>query len=198
MADPTNVIQHDFGFPRVIGAEDAERAALYAMLVSLGATKIMAERLMQDYPQHRIAAQAIVDFASDGESDMRGAIAKLEEPDARRRWRGGASRAHPESLPIRPFRRDLHLGGALAASAATQMLLEIHCQHVLPEARDQLSPVDRPAPGSARLAPDVIDHVRLEMGAERPQRAVPVPAHAAFKSRTAIFSCHSAHDFRNG
>jgi hypothetical protein len=78
MADPTNVIQHDFGFPRVIRAEDAEREALYAMLVSLGATKMMAERLMQDYPQHRIAAQAIVDFASDGEGDMRGAIAKLE------------------------------------------------------------------------------------------------------------------------
>jgi hypothetical protein len=39
----------------------------------------------------RIAALAIVVFASDGESDMRGAIANLEEPDARRRWRGGAT-----------------------------------------------------------------------------------------------------------
>jgi hypothetical protein len=52
---------------------------------------MMTERLMQDYPQHRIAAQAIVDFASDGEGDMRGAIAKLEEPEPRRRWRGGAT-----------------------------------------------------------------------------------------------------------
>jgi hypothetical protein len=85
MADPSNVIQHDFGFPRV--TEDAERAALYAMLVSLGATKMMAEQLMQDYPQHRIAAQFIVVFASDGEGDMRGTIAKLEEPEPWRRWR---------------------------------------------------------------------------------------------------------------
>jgi hypothetical protein len=43
----TNVIQHDFGFPRLVRAEDAEREALYAMLVSLGGTKMMAERLMQ-------------------------------------------------------------------------------------------------------------------------------------------------------
>ena len=52
MADPTNVIQHDFGFPRIVRSEDAEREALYAMLVSLGATKMMAERLMRDYPHH--------------------------------------------------------------------------------------------------------------------------------------------------
>ena len=43
------------------------------------------EGLMQDYPQHRIAAQAIVDFASDGEGDMRGAIAEL---DGEAPWRG--------------------------------------------------------------------------------------------------------------
>jgi hypothetical protein len=91
MADPTNVIQHNFGFPRVMRAEGAERAALYAMLVSLGATKMMAEQLMQEYPQYRIATQRIVDFASDGEADMRGAIAKLEEREPRRRWRGGAT-----------------------------------------------------------------------------------------------------------
>jgi hypothetical protein len=69
---------------------DAERAALYAMLVSLGAMKMMAEQLVQEYPQQRIAAQFIVDFATDGEGDMHGAIAKLEEPEPRRRWRGGA------------------------------------------------------------------------------------------------------------
>ena len=72
MADPTNVIQHDFGFPRVIRAENAEREALYALLVSLGATKLMAERLMQAYPQHRTACQAVVDFATDGEGDYEG------------------------------------------------------------------------------------------------------------------------------
>jgi hypothetical protein len=70
MADPTNVIQHDFGFPRVVRVEDAERAALYAMLVSLGATKIRAERLMQACPQHRIATQAIIDFGRDGEETL--------------------------------------------------------------------------------------------------------------------------------
>ena len=35
-----NVIQHDFGFPRIARAEDAEMAALYA--------KIMAEQVMRD------------------------------------------------------------------------------------------------------------------------------------------------------
>jgi hypothetical protein len=91
MVSESNVIQHDFGFPRVIRAEAAEREPLYAMLVSRGATKMMAERLMQDHPQHRIAAQAIIDFASEGESDIRGAIVQIEEPEPERRWRGGAT-----------------------------------------------------------------------------------------------------------
>jgi hypothetical protein len=43
------------------------------------------------YPQYRMAAQGIVDFASDGEGEMRGAITKLEEPEPRQRWRGGAT-----------------------------------------------------------------------------------------------------------
>lgn len=84
-----NVIQHDVGFPRLVREEMAEREALYAMLVSLGARKLMAGRLTQDYPQYR-TAQAIVDCASDGEGDMRGAASQLEE-DAPRRWRGGAT-----------------------------------------------------------------------------------------------------------
>lgn len=74
-----NIIQHDFGFPRIVRVEDAERAALYAMLVSLGATKTMAERLMQDFPRHAKACQAIIDFASDGEGDIRGSIAPLDD-----------------------------------------------------------------------------------------------------------------------
>jgi hypothetical protein len=45
MADLTNVIQHDFGFPRIVRAKDAEREALYAMLVLLGATKHMAQEV---------------------------------------------------------------------------------------------------------------------------------------------------------
>jgi hypothetical protein len=86
-----NVIQHDFGFPRLVRTADAERAALYAMLVSLGATKTMAERLGQDFPQHARACQAIVEFASDGEGDIRGALAQLDGEPAWSRDRGGAS-----------------------------------------------------------------------------------------------------------
>jgi hypothetical protein len=92
MANPvSNVIQHDFGFPRIVRAEDAEREALYALLISLGATKLMAGRLMQDYPHDAGACQAIIDFATDGESDMRGAIAQLDMDEPWRRWRGGAT-----------------------------------------------------------------------------------------------------------
>jgi hypothetical protein len=85
------IIQHDFGFPRLVRPDEAERAALYAMLVSLGATKTMAERLMQDFPQHGTACQAIIDFASDGEGDIKGAIAQIDSEEPWRRDRGGAS-----------------------------------------------------------------------------------------------------------
>jgi hypothetical protein len=85
------VIRHDFGFPRLVDADDAEVGALYAMLVSLGATKMMAEKLIQDYPAHETMCQAIVDFATDGESDIRGTIAQLEEEKRRWRGRGGAT-----------------------------------------------------------------------------------------------------------
>jgi hypothetical protein len=56
--------------------------ALYALLVSLGATKMMAEQVMQDFPRHERACQAIADFASDGESDIRGTIALLDDWDS--------------------------------------------------------------------------------------------------------------------
>jgi hypothetical protein len=104
MADPTNVIQHDFGFPQVIRAEEAERVALYAMLASLGATKMMAEQLMQDYPQHRMAAQFIVDFASDGESDMRGAIANMSARSKASPMRCGPAASSSRSIGITPSR----------------------------------------------------------------------------------------------
>lgn len=65
-----NVIQHDFGFPRITGSTDPELDALYAMLVSLGATKMMAQKLMENFPEHETACQTIVDFATDGEGDM--------------------------------------------------------------------------------------------------------------------------------
>jgi hypothetical protein len=63
----------------------------YAMLVSLGVTKLMAQKLMTDYPEHQTAAQAIVDFTTDGESDIRGAITRVDEEKPRRRERGGAT-----------------------------------------------------------------------------------------------------------
>jgi hypothetical protein len=88
-----NVIQHDFGFPRLVRPAEQEEAALYAMLVSLGATRLMAEKLMRAYPKYRAPCQAVVDCASDGEGDMRGAIEQVEEENAapQRRWRGGAT-----------------------------------------------------------------------------------------------------------
>jgi hypothetical protein len=76
--------QHDFGFPRLVDAADVEVSALYTMLVSLGTTKLMAKTLMRDYPEHETMCQAIVDFATDGESDIRGTISALEEE--RRPW----------------------------------------------------------------------------------------------------------------
>jgi hypothetical protein len=74
-----------------VRAEAEEREALYAMLVSLGATKLMAERLMQNFPHHRTACQAIVDFASDGEGDIGVTIAQLDGEQPWRPDRGGAS-----------------------------------------------------------------------------------------------------------
>jgi hypothetical protein len=88
-----NVIQHDFGFPRIVRAAEQEEAALYAMVVSLGAMRMMAEKLLRAYPKYRAPCQAIVDCVSDSEGDMRGAIEQLEEenPAPQRRWRGGAT-----------------------------------------------------------------------------------------------------------
>lgn len=85
-----NVVQHDFGFPRIVRHEDAEMGALYALLVSLGAIKMMAEQVMQDFPRHERACQAIADFASDGESDIRGTIALLDDWDC---WQQQHNRA---------------------------------------------------------------------------------------------------------
>jgi hypothetical protein len=80
-----------FRLPRIVRAEDAEREALYAMLVSLGETKLMAGRLMPGLPTPCRGLPAIIDFASDGQADMRGAISQLEEDVPWQRWRGGAT-----------------------------------------------------------------------------------------------------------
>jgi hypothetical protein len=50
-----NVIEHDFGFPRVVNSAEAKLEVLYAMLVSLGATKMIAQRVMTKFPDHGIA-----------------------------------------------------------------------------------------------------------------------------------------------
>jgi hypothetical protein len=45
---------------------------------------------MRDYPEHEAMCQAIADFATDGESDIRGTIARLDE-ERLRPYRGGAT-----------------------------------------------------------------------------------------------------------
>ncbi len=46
---------------------------------------------MWRYPEYRASAQAVIDFAEDGESDIAGALAALEERMPRHRERGGAT-----------------------------------------------------------------------------------------------------------
>jgi hypothetical protein len=83
MAQPANdVIQHDFGFPRIVREDDAEIATLYGLLDSLRATKMMAEQVIEAFPRHERACRAIVDLASDSEGDISGAIALLEDWDS--------------------------------------------------------------------------------------------------------------------
>jgi hypothetical protein len=45
---------------------------------------------MHEYPEHGTMCQAIADFATDGESDIRGTIARLEE-ERLRPYRGGTT-----------------------------------------------------------------------------------------------------------
>jgi hypothetical protein len=78
-----NVIEHNFGFPHAVRSDDAEREGLYATLVSLGLTKMMAERLMRDFPRNGTVGQAAVNFVTDGEGDIRVTIAQLDlEPSS--------------------------------------------------------------------------------------------------------------------
>jgi hypothetical protein len=84
------VIQHDFGFPRFVDAADAEVSALYSLCIVVSAAKRAALELMRDYPEHATMCQAIVDFATDGESDIRGTIALLDEKRLRP-YRGGTT-----------------------------------------------------------------------------------------------------------
>ncbi len=74
-----NVIEHNFGFLRAARSDDAELEELYALLVSLGLTKMMAERLMRDFARNGTAGQATVNFVTDGEGDIRATIAQLDQ-----------------------------------------------------------------------------------------------------------------------
>jgi hypothetical protein len=85
------VIQHDFGFPRFVDAADAEVSALYSLCIVVSAAKRAALELMRDYPEHEAMCQAIADFATDGESDIRGTTVRLDEERRRWRERGGVT-----------------------------------------------------------------------------------------------------------
>jgi hypothetical protein len=74
-----NVIDHTFGFPRAARSDDAELEGLYAVLLSLGLTKRMAERLMRDFRRNGTAGQAAVNFVTDGKGHIRVRIAQLDQ-----------------------------------------------------------------------------------------------------------------------
>ncbi len=70
---------------------DEEVTSLVALRRLLDAAKKGAIELMRRYPEYRASAQAVIDFAEDGESDIAGALAALEERMPRHRERGGAT-----------------------------------------------------------------------------------------------------------
>ena len=70
---------------------DEEATSLIALRRLLDAAKKGAIDLMRRFPEYRAAAQAVIDFAEDGESDIAGALAAVEERMPRHRERGGAT-----------------------------------------------------------------------------------------------------------
>jgi hypothetical protein len=70
---------------------DDEATALNALRLVLGAAKMAAAELMRHYPDYAALGQAVIDFASDGESDIAGALAALEDRMPRYSDRGGAT-----------------------------------------------------------------------------------------------------------
>jgi len=70
---------------------DEEWKALTTLSLILDAAKQGATELMRRYPEHRASAQAVIDFASDGESDIAGALAGVEARMPQYRERGGAT-----------------------------------------------------------------------------------------------------------
>jgi hypothetical protein len=70
---------------------DEEWKALTTLRLVLDAAELAAVDLMRRYPDHAGLSPAVVDFASDGKSDIVGAIAALDERVPRYPDRGGAT-----------------------------------------------------------------------------------------------------------
>jgi hypothetical protein len=79
-----SIVQPTLERPRVVETVDAQLAALYALRIVVSAAKRSALELMHNYPEHAAMCQAIADFATDGEGDIRGALAHLDEEERRR------------------------------------------------------------------------------------------------------------------
>ena len=70
---------------------DEEWKALTTLRLVLEAARMAADDLMRRYPDHATLGQAVIDLASDGESDVAGALATLDDRMPRRPERGGAT-----------------------------------------------------------------------------------------------------------
>jgi hypothetical protein len=82
------LIQQDFGFPRFVNPAEAEVSALNFLCIVVSAANRAALELMREYHKHATMCQAIADFETDGESDIHGTIAALENGQRRRPYRG--------------------------------------------------------------------------------------------------------------
>jgi hypothetical protein len=70
---------------------DEEWKALTTLRLVLEAARMAADDLMRHYPDHATLGQAVIDLTSDGESDVAGALAALDDRMPRRPDRGGAT-----------------------------------------------------------------------------------------------------------
>jgi hypothetical protein len=70
---------------------DEEWKALTTLCLVLEAARMAADDLMRRYPDHATLGQAVIDLTSDGESDVAGALAALDDRMPRRPDRGGAT-----------------------------------------------------------------------------------------------------------
>ncbi len=70
---------------------DEEWKALTTLRLVLEAARMAADDLMRRYPDHATLGQAVIDLTSDGESDVAGALAALDDRMPRRPDRGGAT-----------------------------------------------------------------------------------------------------------